>query len=162
LRRFPSGKYGRQRLEFFPAPYHPPLRAFAVLVFPWMNEQVLLCHIGDRGWCVPSGRVEPNEESIHAAQREAIEEAGAVLSEVQYIGCYRISERTEVRWAEVFVTSVADLVEIGCPEESLGRKLVDPSELPGIYHQWNPLIEEVFRYSREILDRRVHYGSEGD
>lgn len=160
MKRFPTGKYGRQRLEFFPAPYHPPLRAFAVLVFPWMDKNILLCNIGDRGWCIPSGRVEPNEESAAAAQREAIEEAGAVLEEIQYLGCYRISERTEVRWAEVFVASVADLVEIGCPEESLGRKVVTMEELPEIYHQWNPLIEEVFRYSREVLDRRINFGAD--
>lgn len=159
MRKFPSGKYGRQRLEFFPAPYHAPLRAFAALVFPWVGQDILLCNIGDRGWCIPSGRVEPNEESYQAAYREAVEEAGAVLHDMQYIGCYRISEQTEVRWADVYVAQVKDLVEIGCPEESLGRQVVTLPELPAIYHNWNPLIEEVFHYSREVLDRRLNFNT---
>ena len=49
-------------MEFFPAPYHAPLRAFAALVFPWHGDKILLCDIEDRGWCIPSGRVEPFED----------------------------------------------------------------------------------------------------
>mgnify|MGYP001250032267 CR=1 FL=1 len=155
MRKFPSGKYGRQRLEFFPAPYKPQLRAFAALVFPWDGEQILLCNIEDRGWCIPSGRVEPFEDPIDAARREAVEEAGAMLSELQYLGCYRITERNEVRWAAVFVAAVEGLVDIGCPEESLGRQLVGLPELPEVYHQWNPLLESVFNYSLEVLQRHM-------
>ena len=65
--KFPCGQYGRQKLEFYPAPFRSPLRAFAALVFPWHEEQVLLCNICDRGWCIPSGRVEPNESSLATA-----------------------------------------------------------------------------------------------
>lgn len=159
MKRFPTGRYGRQRLEFFPAPYHAPLRAFAALVFPWHHDEILLCDIEDRGWCIPSGRVEPFEEPCEAASREAVEEAGAILHELQYIGCYRISERSEVRWADVFVASVQELVEISRPDESRGRRLVTIEELPEVYHMWNPLLEEVFHYSKEILDRRARYAT---
>ncbi|MBS1706816.1 MAG: NUDIX domain-containing protein [Armatimonadetes bacterium] len=161
MKRFPAGRYGRQRLEFFPAPYHAPLRAFAALVFPWVGDQVLLCDIEDRGWCIPSGRVEPNEEPCEAAYREAVEEAGAILHSMQYIGCYRISERGEVRWADVFVAGVKDLVEITCPNESRGRKLVSPDILPSIYHMWNPLMEEMFVFSKEVLERQLRIGDKG-
>ena len=37
LKKFPVGPYGRQRLQFYPAPFRAPLRAFAGLVFPWMD-----------------------------------------------------------------------------------------------------------------------------
>ena len=83
MRKFPAGKYGRQRLEFFPAPFQSPLRAFAALVFCWQDESILLCDIEDRGWSIPSGRVEPFESSEDAARREAIEEAGANLKHYQ-------------------------------------------------------------------------------
>ena len=86
LKRFPSGQYGRQRLHFYPAPFRAPLRAFAGLVFPWMGGRVLLANIEGRGWCIPSGRVEPNESSAEAVRREALEEAGAILTDVQYMG----------------------------------------------------------------------------
>ncbi len=72
---------------------------------------------------------------------------------MQYLGCYRVSERNEVRWVDVFVAQVAELVEIGVPVESLGRKFVTVDELPGIYHLWNDLTHEVFIYSKEILSR---------
>jgi len=153
VRRFPSGQYGRQRLQFFPAPYRAPLRAFAGLVFPWQDEKVLICDIEGRGWCIPSGRVEPFETSLEAIKREAVEEAGAVLQDIQYIGCYYITERREVRWADCYAARVADLVEIGMQEESLGRQFVTLDELPAIYHLWNPLTEMVFQHSREVLSR---------
>lgn len=159
MRRFPSGKYGRQRLEFFPAPFRAPLRAFAALVFPWFGEEVLLCDIHDRGWCIPSGRVEPDESSSEAAVREAMEEAGAILQDVQYIGCYRVTERGEVRWADVYVGRVTGLVEIDPQFESRGRALVPIEALPSLYHLWNDLTHAIFLYSKEMLlrhERALH------
>ncbi|MBL8049516.1 MAG: NUDIX domain-containing protein [Chthonomonas sp.] len=158
MKRFPCGKFGRQTLEFFPAPHKAPLRSFIALVFCWQNDQVLVCDICDRGWCIPSGRVEPDESSCQAAHREALEEAGALLDEPMYIGCYRISEKTEIRWADVFVADIKELVEITMPEESRGRKLVSLEELPDIYHLWTPLTEQLFHHSRDVLARRTELG----
>ena len=98
-----------------------------------MDDRVLICNIEDRGWCIPSGRVEPDETSLEAVIREALEEGGAELEQVQYIGCYHISERQEVRWADVYAARVVRLGEIRMTEESLGRKLVTMGELPAIY-----------------------------
>jgi 8-oxo-dGTP diphosphatase len=120
-----------------------------------MDGRVLVADIDGRGWCIPSGRVEPNETSMEAAKREAQEEAGGVLCDLQYIGCYHISERREVRWADCFVARVESLCEIGMTEESKGRRLVTLDELPDIYHLWNPLTQRVFEHSREVLDRSL-------
>ena len=153
MKRFPSGKYGRQTLQFYPAPFRAPLRAFASLVFPWQDENVLICKIIDRGWCIPSGRVEPYEDSLETAVREAREEAGALLDQVQYIGCYQIRERSEVRWADCYVAVVRELIEIQVPEESTDRKFMRFSELPDTYHEWNELTALVFQHSYEIMQR---------
>ena len=155
VKRFPAGDYGRQRLQFFPAPFRAPLRAFAGLVFPWEEDRVLVCDILGRGWCIPSGRVEPNESSIEAVRREALEEAGAILKDVQYIGCYQITERREVRWADCYVSLIDSLVEIGMKEESNGRHFYKLHELPEIYHLWNPLTQMVFEHAKEVIDRQV-------
>jgi 8-oxo-dGTP diphosphatase len=155
VKKFPIGEYGRQKLQFFPAPFRAPLRAFASLVFPWQEEQIRLCNIGDRGWCIPSGRVEPDESSLEAAHREALEEAGAILCNMQYIGCYRVTERMAVRWADCYVACVDALVDITRTDESLGRQLVTLEELPAIYHLWNPLTEQLFAHSKEILQRTL-------
>lgn len=140
-------------MHFYPAPFRAPLRAFVALVFPWSDSKVLVCDIEGRGWCIPSGRVEPDESSLEAAIREAREEGGAELADCQYIGCYQIQERRETRWADCFVARVASLGEIGMKEESFGRKLVALDELPGMYHLWNPLTENVFLHSLEVLRR---------
>lgn len=155
MKRFPAGKYGRQRLQFFPAPFRAPLRSFAGLVFPWEGDKVLVADICDRGWCIPSGRVEAYETSLDAVRREALEEAGAVLKDLQYIGCYHISERREVRWADCYAARIDRLVEIGMKDESRGRLLVTLDELPAIYHLWNNLTQMVFEHSREVLDRQL-------
>ena len=140
-------------MRFYPAPFRAPLRAFAGLVFPWRNGEVLVCDIVGRGWCIPSGRVEPTEESADAVRREALEEAGAVLSDVQYIGCYQITERNEVRWADCYAAHVADLVEIQVVEESTERRFMSQEDLPHHYHVWNELTDLVFQHSREVVER---------
>lgn len=153
MKKFPPGPYGRQRLNFYPAPFRAPLRAFAGLVFPWMDGQVLICNIEDRGWCIPSGRVEAGETSMEAVIREALEEGGALIQDVQYIGCYQVTDRQEIRWVDVYTARVSQLVEITMTEESLGRQLVSMAELPNIYHLWTPLTEMVFEHAREINER---------
>jgi 8-oxo-dGTP diphosphatase len=157
VKRFPPGTYGRQKLEFYAAPFRAPLRAFAGLVFAWQGEKVLICEIGDRGWSIPSGRVEPNENSAEAVVREALEEAGAKLCSLQYIGCYRISERREVRWADCYAACVKELIEFQKTEESLDRKLASLDELPNVYHLWTPLTKAVFEHSYEIIRRAGKY-----
>ena len=154
MKRYPTGTYGRQKLEFYPAPFRAPLRSFAGLVFAWQGDRVLVCDIDGRGWCIPSGRVEPYESSLEAVRREALEEGGALLECIQYLGCYRISEKREVRWADCYAARVADLVEITMKEESKGRQLVTTDQLPTLYHLWNPLTEMLFDLSREVVERQ--------
>jgi 8-oxo-dGTP diphosphatase len=129
------------------------LRAFASLVFPWKEDEVLVCNIEDRGWCIPSGRVEPHENSLDAAIREAKEEAGAVLKEIHYIGCYRVTQRDEVRWVDVYAANVEGLTDLDPQFESIGRQFVTMDRLPEIYHLWNELTEAVFHQSKRVLAR---------
>jgi 8-oxo-dGTP diphosphatase len=156
VKKFPAGSYGRQTLQFYPAPYKSQIRAFAALVFPWKEEEVLLCNIEDRGWCIPSGRVEAYETSLDAVKREALEEAGAQLDAIQYIGCYHIREKTEVRWADVYTARVTGLQEITATEESLGRQFVTMETLPSVYYQWDPQTEMVFDHALTIMRRAAN------
>lgn len=153
MKRFPVGKWGSQTLTFYPAPYRAPVRSFAALIFLWSDSRLLVCDILDRGWCVPSGRVEPSETSQQAAIREAAEEAGASVSDCQYIGCYRIADKAQVRWADCYVGRVACLGEITKPEESQGCALMDLLELSERYHLWNELTEMVIAHSKTVLER---------
>ncbi len=142
-------------MEFHPAPFRPPHRAFAAMAFPWRDGQVLLADIPDRGWCIPSGRVEAGESGMEAALREAREEAGAVLAPAIYLGAYKLIDGADVRWAEVFAGVVDGLQEIDPEFESRGRRWTDPGELSELYHEWNGLIEAVFAHSRTMLIRHI-------
>jgi 8-oxo-dGTP diphosphatase len=153
VKKFPSGTYGKAKLTFFPAPYRSPIRSFASLVIPIQGSAVLLAHIGDRGWCIPSGRVEAGEDSIEAARRECMEETGATLTCLQYIGCYQMSEKGETRWSDLFVAKVGDMGEISKPKESLGRKFVEREDLPTEYYFWNDLTRCVFDHAFSIIQR---------
>lgn len=115
---------------------------------------MLVADIIGRGWCIPSGRVEAHETSREAVHREALEEGGAILKDVQYIGCYQIADRAQVRWADCYVARISKLVDIVMTEESQARKLVTLDELPDIYHLWNPLTKRVFEHSWDVLMRR--------
>lgn len=86
-----------------------------------------------------------------------MEEAGAEIACVQYIGCYKICEKGEVRWADVYIANVASLGEISMPEESLGRQFVSLDELPTVYYDWNELTKCVFEHAFEIMQRAKKY-----
>ncbi|MCX7798761.1 MAG: NUDIX domain-containing protein [Fimbriimonadales bacterium] len=129
------------------------MRPFVVLVFAWRGDRVLVCQIEDRGWCVPSGRIEAQEQPEDAARREALEEGGAVLGDLLYLGAYQIREATNVRWASCFVCELESLGPIPEWTESSACRLLTLDELPEVYHIWNPLTEQVFRYSFEVLQR---------
>ncbi len=153
MSRFPVCRHGRQTYEFFAAPFRAPLHAFAALTFAWQDDSVLLCDIKGRGWCVPSGRVEPGETSDVAARRESLEEGGALLDGLQYIGCYRVTDAFAVRWADCFAAEVAELGEIRAVAESRSRRFVASTELAGVYYMWNPLTERVFAHAHTIVKR---------
>jgi 8-oxo-dGTP diphosphatase len=151
--KFPSGKWGNRHMVFHPAPVRPPFRPFAAMVFAWQDGHALICNIPGRGWCIPSGRVEPNEEGIAAAEREAYEEGGARLGDLRYMGCYQISDKSTTLWAEAYTASIEQLEEIPDFSESTERKLVDPEQLPDVYHMWDSLTQAVFEYSRTVFER---------
>ncbi|MCU0316908.1 MAG: NUDIX domain-containing protein [Fimbriimonadaceae bacterium] len=146
MKEFPLGEWGGESMRFFAAPTMPSNSPFAVLVFPWRGSMILLADILDRGWTIPSGRIQAGEPPESAAHREAWEECGARLQDLTYLGCYCIGE---TRWSLVFNASVAGVNEI--PEafrhESRETAWFELTDLPEIYSSWNPLIKAVFDYA---------------
>ncbi|MFQ3610274.1 MAG: NUDIX hydrolase [Fimbriimonadales bacterium] len=143
-------------MQFMPVEAYPkppaPLCYVVVLI---LNEQgqFLLANIRDRGYCVPSGRIEPGEAPEQSARREAYEEAGAVLQELQLIGWYLL-EPCSPKEPEPCASPVylAHAEQVGLPEmpaESLGTHWATLDELPTLYYDWSPLLEAVFRYAWE-------------
>lgn len=150
--RFPTAVLGDGRLDFFPTPFQPPDPVFAVVVFAWQAESVLLADIPGRGWCVPSGRVEIGETPDQTAIRETYEETGAVIAPPSLIGTNRWeSKGSATRWVAVFASQIDRFGRIPEGSESAGRRLCPLADLPKTYYLWNPLIEAVFRYSLSSL-----------
>ncbi|MBL8069123.1 MAG: NUDIX hydrolase [Armatimonadetes bacterium] len=149
---FPTAVLSEGRLDFFPVPFQPPAPTFAVVVFAWQEESVLLAEIPGRGWCVPSGRVEIGERPDQTAIRETFEETGAVIAPPSLIGYNRWeSVGSALRWVAVFAARVESLGSIPKGSESAGRSLCPLAGLPKTYYLWNPLTEAVFRYSLSCL-----------
>ena len=153
MKRFPTGRWGRMTLCFHPAPLRAPFRPFAAMVFAWQDGSVLLCNIPGRGWGIPSGRVEACEDSVEAARRETLEEGGAIIENLRYMGCYEMISQKQIMWAEAYTASIQDLVDIPEGSESQDRKLVEAEHLPNCYYMWDPLTEAVFEYSRSVFKR---------
>jgi hypothetical protein len=83
------------------------------------------------------------------------------MEPVIYLGSYKLIDGADTRWAEVYSGVVDRLQEIDPEFESRGRRWTDPDELPGLYHEWNGLIEAVFSHSRTMLIRHIRLIQEG-
>ncbi len=143
-------------MRFLPAEAFPeppaPTRYVVVLI---VNEQgqFLLANIKNRGYCVPSGRIEPGETPEQSARREAYEEAGAVLSHLHLVGWYLLEpcspQEPEPCASPVYLARAEHLDNPTMPTESLGTYWARLDELPHLYYDWSPLLEAVFRYAWE-------------
>lgn len=146
---------GRQ-MQFVPSA--PPRSAKARYVVVLIADSAacnrfLVANIAGRGYCAPSGRIEPNEQPEQAARREAYEEAGAIIGELELIGYYRLqpcsAEEPDECVAPVFLAQLTRLEPLPRGSESRGVRWATLQELPAIYYQWSPLLEAVFRYACE-------------
>ena len=144
-----------RRMRFVPAAQAtelPPPRYVVVLISDGAGRY-LLANIRERGYCAPSGRIEAGETPDAAARREAYEEAGAILSQVEPIGAYLLSpcsaQEPAPCSAPVFLAQAERIEPLRADSESQGVRWAALSELPALYYDWSPLIEAVFRYAEE-------------
>ena len=127
-------------------------RLWAVLVFVFYGDKLVLAEIEGRGMCVPSGRVEPGEAIAAAAEREAMEEAGVVIDpeRLRLVGCYRLDQPDGARrYCPVFVAEALGLVDIPPGSESRGRFLASVEDVSDLYYTWDALMASVFAFADE-------------
>lgn len=127
---------------------------WAVLAFVFYGDTVVLADIAGRGWCIPSGHIEPGETIEAACEREAFEETGARLrpGRRRLIGCYRLIARSGVRagqprWCPVFVAEALGFEPIPPGSESRGRFLAAVEDVADMYFLWDSLLDAVFAYA---------------
>jgi 8-oxo-dGDP phosphatase len=54
-------------------------------------------------WMLPSGKIEPGEEPLHAAQRELAEETGLTADDWQPLGAYDLSSGVSTQVSHIFL-----------------------------------------------------------
>ena len=115
------------------------------------EDGFVLANIAGRGWCTPSGRLEPGETPMEAAVRETFEEAGCRLLGARLIGHYLIQydDGSSAR-LPTFAGSTDGPGQIPNGSESLGARLVHPDDLPRLYYRWDSLLQAVFALAYEV------------
>jgi len=132
----------------------------AVIAFAWTGDRFLLANIAGRGWCTPSGRVEPGETAANAAVREASEEAGAELIDPIPLGVYQLWQEDGSHTLAAAYVGFAPCWDSAFEgSESLGVEAFAIEEIPSNYYRWDELLEAVFALAREVAE--LEFGPAG-
>lgn len=158
--KFPTVRWHETVVTFRPRRTWRGLQpVYAVLLFAFFGDRVVLSDIEGRGWSVPSGHLQEGETPEQAIRREAQEEAGIVLNKMEPLGVYLLQEADGTRWyAPVFVGEVAHFMSIPEGSESHGVLLIPPEDVQEVYHLWDPLIAQVFQYALARYRERFRPG----
>ncbi|MBC8142960.1 MAG: NUDIX domain-containing protein [Armatimonadetes bacterium] len=132
----------------------------AALVFPFYGDRVVLADIETRGWCIPSGHLEAGETAEDAVRRESVEEAGATLGKVAYLGYFVLTDRVTgvVRHAPTFIASVSSIGQIPDGTESRGATLANVEDVATLYFAWDALLAAVFALAYAKKAERLPVG----
>lgn len=105
-----------------------PVSYKSVLVFIKEEKKWLMVKNKFRSWEFPGGHKENNETIFETAKREAFEEAGVKIKNMQYIGYYRL---TSGHTTLIVTAEVESFHEIPAEFETVERKFVNklPSSL---------------------------------
>lgn len=107
-----------QRNAFNKQPEH-------VLVICRMGKKWLLTNHKIRGFEFPGGKVEQGESLEEAARREVLEETGATIHTLQFIGEYEVTFQGGTFVKAIFLGNVDKMEEKGHYFETAGPVLID-------------------------------------
>jgi 8-oxo-dGTP diphosphatase len=149
---FPPARWGYLNVIFEPVTGPLPISEIAaVVVFAWAGKGFVLADIPERGWCTPSGRLEPGETPVQAALRETREEIGADITGLCEIGRYILrDEEGMARYVPAFLGNVEAWGELPANSESLGARRFTRAELPARYWMWDALLAAMFDYAETL------------
>jgi len=80
------------------------------------GQVVMVKHVYEPYWYIPGGAVERDETLDSAARREAQEETGATLNDLELFGVYTHKERGKSDHIAVFLSHTFDLTCVGDDE----------------------------------------------
>jgi 8-oxo-dGTP diphosphatase len=116
----------------------PPIGGItSALALAFDGQRILMTNLRQRGWDIPGGHLEPGETPEAAMRREVIEEAGAVLVDVQLLGYQRIRLLGTVpagyryphpdSYQVLYLARVAELIDFVATEEASQRAFFAPT-----------------------------------
>ncbi|MEH7379642.1 nucleoside triphosphatase YtkD [Bacillus sp. JJ1533] len=138
-------------LSFTPDPFSTyPKHVWVICRY---KDDWLLTNHSERGLEFPGGKVEEGETPEAAAKREVMEETGAEVSELQYIGQYKVNGKGKTIIKNIYYAEIKRLLEKKDYFETKGPVLL--KELP-----FNT-IKSDRRYSfimkDDVLPRSIEY-----
>lgn len=92
------------------------------------NDEWLMTKHRSRGLEFPGGKVESGESAKEAAVREVYEETGGIVTELVYIGQYKVTAKQDVVIKNVYFADISDLEPQDHYFETQGPVLL--SEIP--------------------------------
>ncbi len=117
---------------------------WAVVTFVRWEYSFVLARV-PRGWCTPSGHIEPEESPEAAAVRECYEEAGITCCDLVRFGTFIVRRSdAKIRCAAVFGGRASRIGSIPANSESKGMGMYRLSQIPPIYWHWDELMKAMF------------------
>lgn len=123
-----------------------------ILVICKYENHWLLTKHKNRGLEFPGGNVESGETAEQAAYREVMEETGAIIEQLIYVGQYKVAGKARTVIKNVYVAYVEQLIQKDTYYETDGPHLC--VELPQSM-QTNPSYS--FMMKDEIIPRCIQY-----
>ena len=127
----------------------PPQESVSSVFLVAFKDGKILSIQNERGWDVPGGHLEGDEDCLTALKREVMEEAGA---EVHDTMPYAIL--TSSAWPKVmvfFVSNAINLVDFIPSEDAFGRDLLDQEEFLRRYYGDKELLRSLIEGARKKL-----------
>lgn len=106
----------------------------AAVIRVWCGNSLLILKRPDKdrnkkGWCLPGGKQDKDEQISNTAFRELLEETGFSAKALQYIGKYESDIKDKPALVHVFEIFVDEMPTITISSEHVGFAWVDKADL---------------------------------
>ncbi|OGZ73113.1 MAG: hypothetical protein A2908_01115 [Candidatus Staskawiczbacteria bacterium RIFCSPLOWO2_01_FULL_38_12b] len=127
----------------------------AVFLIGFISEKVVACR-NERGWDIPGGHLENEEELIDGLRREAEEEAGvSFMNAILYAKSTTSSKgKYKDKYMVVFVSNSCKLEDFTPKPDALERDLLDTETLIERYHGEKDLLCDLIQKAQESLKKQ--------
>jgi 8-oxo-dGTP diphosphatase len=127
---------------------------YSVISAKFNNKWIFVRHQKRTTWEIAGGHIEKGESSFEAAERELMEETGAVRFNLECIATYSVTKDRETGWGRLYF---ADVFELGpIPDISEIAEVILSDHLPE--NNTHPDIQPyLFRRTTEFLTGGIIY-----